>query len=116
MAVTRRAFLKLTLVAGSAAAFVRLLPGRAVAAVKACIPVAGTQIPLAIPTEIGDDCAPPPALTATYTPSATRTPSATATETITVTPSATATATPTATVAPPLWRLWLPVILKRSKP
>lgn len=106
--VTRRAFLKLTALLASGAAFTRLLPGRAVAAARACIPVAGTEVPLMVPFVVGDDCAPPPTATATDTPTVTASPTLTATATATPTSTSTATASPTATAT--RWRVWLPLL------
>lgn len=114
--ITRRAFLKLTALAAGAAAFARLLPGRAVAAVRACLPVLGTDVPTMIPTVIGDDCAPPPTATDVPTLTATATASPTATATVTSTPSATATASPTLTPTAARWRLWLPLLRHMRKP
>lgn len=103
---TRRAFLKLTALLASGAAFARLLPGRALAAARACLPVWGTEVPTLVPTAVGDDCAPPP--TATETDMAT----ATSTATVTASPTATVTATTTPTATPPAaptpWRLRFP--------
>jgi len=105
--VTRRAFLKLTAVAASAATFARLLPGKAVAAVRACLPVWGMEVPTLVPTVVGDDCAPPPA-----TLTATSSPTASATATPTATPSPTVTATPSAPPSPAPWRSWLPWVTR----
>lgn len=116
--VSRRAFLKLTAVAASAAAFARLLPGRALAAARACIPVLGVDVPLAVPFAVGDDCAPiltetPGATpTETLTVTGTSSPAASATATPSATSSPTATASPTATSNPWTWRAWLPWVTR----
>lgn len=110
--LTRRAFLKLTALFASGAAFARLLPGRAIAAARACLPVWGMEVPTLVPTVVGDDCAPPP--TATETPSATATASVTTTATSTASPTATATVTPTVTppATPTPWRWRLPWVTR----
>ncbi len=112
--VTRRAFLKLTAVAASAVTFARLMPGRAVAAVRACIPFLGMEVPMLVPTVIGGNCDPPitPTLTASATQTATVTPSATVTASSTPTASASPTATPSATAAVVSMRTWFPMVLK----
>lgn len=108
--VTRRAFLKLTALLASGAAFARLLPGRASAAARACLPVAGLEVPMSVPFAVGEDCAP----VATETPSATATASATTTATSTASPTATATTTPTVTpsATPTPWRWRLPWVTR----
>ena len=108
MLVTRRAFLKLTALAACAAAIARLLPSRAAAAVHACIPLAGLEVPMMVPFAVGDDCAPPPTLTETATATDTATPTSTATGTATAT--VTATPPPTGTPTPTPRRVWLPLM------